>query len=258
MLRATYNEEKTMIPLRLDSFLSKTGLCSRRKAKFFIEKGNIEVNNTICYDPAYRILPHKDIVKYNKQICSLVEQKIYLAFNKPRKVETTNKIQKEHAHRKTSYDFLQCTHNKYLFSIGRLDYLSTGLLLFTNDGKLCYQLTHPKFQIKKVYLVRTLTSIQKYILDTWQNGICIDNIHYTLTSYHYHNNNTVQLTLCEGKNREIRRVLKHFSLKITMLQRIQFANITLDNLAVGKYRTLTYQEVQKLKQMVYNKNIISN
>ncbi len=243
-------ETTSTYSLRLDSFLSKAGLCSRRKAKIYIEQGSITVNNTVCNDASYRVFPQRDRVLHNKQVYTLAEKKVYFVFHKPLKVESTNQVQREHSQRKTSRSFLQHICNGHLFSIGRLDYLSTGLLLFTNDGELCYKLTHPKFQVKKIYLVKTATPVSKSILDTWKRGIRINNILYTLHSYHEHHNNTVKLTLCEGKKREIRQVLEYFSLKVLMLHRTQFANITLNNLAVGDYRALTSKELHMLKKMV--------
>lgn len=233
---------------RLDSYLSKAGLCSRRHAKKLIERGKVDVNGTVCTLPARTIDSKNDRVECNKTTC-VISDYVYFAFNKPEKVESTNKIQRENRHRKTARSFLLSEYSKHLFSIGRLDYRSSGLMLFTNDGELCYQLSHPKFKVEKTYEVSSDQQIPEQILKKWQKGLKIGTVQFNLKKYRYETPKKVELVLTEGKNREIRRVFEHYSISIKRLHRSHFATITLRALRAGEFRILTNTEILTLKNL---------
>ncbi len=234
---------------RLDSFLSRSGVSSRRNAKLYIKERKIRVNGQICTETACKIDSNVDVVLYQNKKCEIIQDHSYFAFHKPVKVESSNKTQKEHAMRKTARSFLDPLYKGHLFSIGRLDYLSSGLLLFCNDGELAYVLTHPKFEIPKTYYVKSTRKIPLHLLRTWKQGISIESVTYTLDSFTLLDHYSVELQLHEGKNKEIRKVFEEFSLPIVKLIRTSFAGIQLGELAVAETRTLEKEEIEMLHQL---------
>ena len=234
--------------MRLNLFLSKSGIASRRKSDELIFAGKIKVNNEVVTTPGTNIDELKDKVMYNNKILK-IENKKYFIFNKPINVVTTVK---DPQNRKTVINFFKKV-NFRLFPVGRLDYDSSGLLFLTNDGDFSNKLMHPSKNKNKIYLVTVTRELTKKQLNLFKKGIKIEN---KKTS----NSNIILLNkkgnLCnykvvihEGMNRQIRKMFKYFNSNVLKLKRVEIAGIKLGNLKEGEYRELTKNEYNKLMEI---------
>ncbi len=244
-------------PVRLNKFLAQCGIGSRRKADELIAGGKIYVNGSRVTGLGSRVIPGKDKVEYwGKEIkpFHLLE---YFAYYKPRNVMVTRM---DPEGRETIYDALKKGGFKaeHLNYVGRLDFGSEGLLLLTNDGELIHALTHPRFQIKKVYRVKidnplTDQDRQKLIEGIESNGQIlharevreISEISPQRKQFWY------ELDLYEGKNRQIRRMFEALGILVGRLRRIQFGSVKLGQMQPGEIRPLTEREIMSLKNSGY-------
>ncbi len=235
--------------IRLNRFLAMTGLASRRKSDQLIEDGLIKVNGKVCTTMGKIIDEKKDIVEYKGRVLKIKKENIYILLNKPRGCITTVKDEKN---RRTVMDLL--TIEERVYPVGRLDYDSEGLILMTNDGDLTYRLTHPCFEIKKVYRVLIDGLIETNNLNRFRSGIMLDGrktkpcqakIIKVINDCHY-----IEVKLHEGRNRQIRRMFEKMDYKVLRLRRVEYAGLNLGNLRTGEWRKLNHQEVSKLKQLL--------
>jgi len=224
--------------IRLHVFISQCGIASRRKCEEFILSNRVSVNGKIINVLGCKVSKNDIVMVDGKKIEP--DEKIYVVLNKPTRYICSNT--KEEG-KPLAIELISPKIQKRLFHIGRLDYLSSGLILFTNDGEFANIIIHPTFEIEKDYIVNTKDKIPENILQMYQKGIIIDNIKYQLEKYRIINDHEVLLTLIEGKNREIRRVLKHFDLRLNTIHRIRIGNICLNGLKPGEFRHLTKQEI---------------
>ena len=234
--------------IRFNRFLAKAGLGSRRVCDDLIQKGLVEVNGEVVKNPAARIDPEKDrVVFQGKQIVLEVTYKYYL-LNKPAGVITTTN---DPYGRATVIDLIP--HQERIYPVGRLDYDTTGAIMLTNDGDLAYQLTHPKFQIPKTYRVKVLGKVDEQNLAKLPLGIDIEAptpaIAEVLEHSYTDRYTEVKLVLREGRKREIKRIFMALGHRVVRLHREQFAFLNVDDLEDGKYRTLTEDEISKLKEL---------
>jgi len=231
--------------MRLNKFLSKAGITSRRESDKLIQMATTEVNGKICLDPAYNV-KEKDVVQYDGQKIKPIIEKIVVMLNKPKKVITT--VKDTHG-RKTVMDFIPLSTR--LFPIGRLDQNTTGILLLTNDGDLQQYLTHPKNQIPKDYQAVIEGKITGTQIRKLTNGIYIGRKEYgkaeLIEQKTHKGRSIVVLRLRRGKKREIRRIFYRLGLKLIMLKRIGFSKLTLGNLKEGSFRILSPEEIKLLK-----------
>jgi 23S rRNA pseudouridine2605 synthase len=234
--------------MRIQRFLARAGLASRREAKALIEKGFIKVNGKAVSEPSLQVNPANDLVEFKGKTVKIPETWTYIIFNKPKKVITTVK---DEFGRKTIMDFITC-EEKGLVPVGRLDAESEGLLLITNDGDLVHGLTHPSFEIEKEYEI-TLPRTPKSDLKKMEEGIQIGNEYLKASKVVFNKGNKITLTLKEGKNREIRRMLGILGYRAERLKRIRIGTIKLSGLKTGEWRKLTPNEVSKLKGLVCGK-----
>jgi len=228
--------------MRLQVFLSRSGVCSRRKALELIKAGQVEVNDQKILEPSYQVEPVKDTVLLNKQRVSLGKE-LYLILNKPCGVVTT--LSDKFAERKV-IDLLPAEY-RHLKPAGRLDKDTSGLLLFTNDGELIYRLTHPRFEVKKVYqavLDKPLTDVH---LEQLEKGIYLEGKLTAPCNIRKVTSKKVILTLREGRKRQIRLMFAKLGYQVQTLKRIKQASLSLGDLAPGKWRLLTPEEVKKLR-----------
>ncbi len=250
------NKKTTM---RLQSYLSLSGVCSRRNAIEKIRSGKVTVNKTVVTAEGYRVETTHDIVRYNGKICSLKTLYVYFLLNKPTEVESTNA--NTTIGKKASIEYIRPYYKEHIFYAGRLDFMSSGLMVYTNDGELVYMLTHPKYAIKKRYTVKSTKKITGVMLAEWKKGIIIDKIRYTLDSYSRITSSVkkisykkhpylhkVHICLTEGKNREIRNVFAHFKIPIQSLHRTALWKFELGNIPVGGVQALKADCVKKLKE----------
>jgi len=235
--------------IRLNKFLASAGVASRRKCDDLIDAGRIKVNREITTKLGLRIDDEKDEVEYDGTVVYPVEKKIYIIVNKPAGFVST--VKDEHD-RKTVIDLLPISER--IFPVGRLDYESTGVLLLTNDGPLSHRLTHPSYEIDKIYhalLDKVITPKDLYHIE---HGIMLDNkkTHPCKASQVrvYDNCSLLSISIHEGRNRQIRRMFEELEYEVQELDRIRFANIDLSGLKRGEWRHLTKKEIAELKQIV--------
>jgi len=230
--------------IRLNKFIASTGLSSRRGADELIETGKVKVNGKPVEEPGMSV-SEKDVVEVDGKKIRVRAEK-YLIFYKPAGYITTKS---DPQCRKTIYDLLP-PEVHHLKSAGRLDKDSTGLLIMTNDGDLIQKLTHPKVHVPKVYRVIIEGKITNQDLINLQKGIEIDKgkIAYADTTVLDcdKSKTTLQMTLYQGYNRQIRRMMDKINHPVVALKRIAHANIVLQGLDKGQYRYLARNEVQDL------------
>ena len=235
--------------IRLNKFLASAGVASRRKCDDLIDAGKIKVNGEVTTKLGLRIDDENDEVEYDGTVVYPVQKKIYIVVNKPAGIVST--IKDEHD-RKTVIDLLPITER--IFPVGRLDYDSTGVLLLTNDGPLSHRLTHPSYEIDKIYHALLDKVITPKDLHHIEHGILLDNkkTHPCKASQVrvYDNCSLLSISIHEGRNRQIRRMFEELDYEVQELDRIRFANIDLSGLKRGEWRHLTKKEIAELLQIV--------
>lgn len=228
--------------MRLNRFIADCTGHSRRKADELIADGKVKVNRKVA-SVGQVIDPHKDTVVLDGKIIE-AQRKVYLLFHKPKDVISTKK---DPEGRKTIYDFLP-EHLHHVDPVGRLDRDSSGLLLLSNDGDFVQQLTHPKYQHKKVYKVTTNKPLTEKILQKLAAGILLmpENQLAQATVEDWPEVDTVVLVLTTGLNRQIRRCFEALGYTVKGLKRIRHGNITLGHIKPGDFRPLKPSEVRAL------------
>lgn len=230
------NDDKEM---RLQVFMARSGIDSRRKCERLITDGFVTVNGTIITEMGHKV-SSRDTVLYNGRAVHLIKKKIYLALNKPPLYLCSNS---DPQNRNLAIDLIKGDFQERLYNVGRLDYLSTGLIFFTNDGDFTKIVAHPSSGIEKEYIVESKQLIEEKYLIEFMAGVIIEGEHYKLHSYKYKTKYKVKLILLEGKNREIRRFFQARNLKIKKLHRVKIGLVELENIPSGSYRYLTEKEV---------------
>ena len=230
--------------MRLNKYLAQCGLGSRRKCDEIISKGKIKINGQIVKDFSFSVT-NEDYVQYNNKLIDAETLVTYMLFKPKGYICTKN----DKYNRKVIYDLLPSGN---LFSVGRLDYDTTGLILLTNDGDLCYKLSHPKFQIKKKYIVSTDQKLTNSQVKQISKGLRIDNkIKYTATINFLSSEKNKffwDVILTEGKNREIKKIFNFFGIKVLSLHRYKFGNLMLGALKEGKYRKIKKSELKSFEK----------
>ncbi len=240
--------------MRLQSFLSQSGVASRRSVIDELEAGKVKVNGEVVRIPSYPIYPDKDEVKYEGQIVKLSSQKLYFIFNKPRGVITTAK---DTHGRKTVSDFFKHVKER-LYPVGRLDQETTGLLLLTNDGDLANKLMHPRYGINKVYEALIDREISKEGVEKLKKGVTIKDEEGEFQTApceirvlnSREGKSKVEIELHEGHKRQIRLMFKSLGIHVIYLHRKFYGPLNLKGLTPGKFRPLNSQEVLLLKKLV--------
>ena len=234
--------------MRINKFLAESGVCSRRAADKLIEEGQVKANGKIC-EIGQEIDEFSDSVSVSGKKISAVKTYEYYVMNKPKGYVCTVKDDKG---RKTVMDLLP-ENIKRVVPVGRLDYDSEGLLIFTNDGELTFKLTHPKNEIPKTYLVKTEKPVSEKDLSALRQGVVIDGVKTKKCSVRFveatKNGAKLHITINEGKNRQIRKMLEAVGNNVTFLKRIKIGDFTLSGLNRGEIRKLTAREIEYLKMM---------
>ncbi len=230
--------------MRLNKYLAQCGLGSRRKCDEIISKGKIKINGQIVKDFSFSVT-NEDYVQYNNKLIDAETLVTYMLFKPKGYICTKN----DKYNRKVIYDLLPSGN---LFSVGRLDYDTTGLILLTNDGDLCYKLSHPKFKIKKKYIVSTDQKLTNSQVKQISKGLRIDNkLKYTATINFLSSEKNKffwDVILTEGKNREIKKIFNFFGIKVLSLHRYKFGNLMLGALKEGKYRKIKKSELKSFEK----------
>lgn len=234
--------------MRLNRFIAQSGLCSRREADDFISAGLVSVNGVIVTELGSKVMP-TDEVKFNDSRVE-GEKKVYLVLNKPKGYVTS--LEDPHAD-KLVMDLIKGACTERIYPVGRLDKNSLGLLLFTNDGDLTKQLTHPAYKKKKIYQVTLDKPLTRADMDAIAEGITLEDgeIHADEVSYVKENKKEVGIEIHSGRNRIVRRIFESLGYTVQKLDRVYYAGLTKKNLKRGGWRFLTRDEVNRLKSGQY-------
>ncbi len=234
--------------MRLNRFLAQSGICSRREADDFITAGLVSVNGRIVTELGSKVMP-SDEVRFNDSRVE-GEKKVYLVLNKPKGYVTS--LDDPHAG-KLVMDLVAGACTERIYPVGRLDKNSLGLLLFTNDGDLTKQLTHPSYRKKKIYQVTLDKSLTRADMDRIAEGVTLEDgeIFADEISYVKENKQEVGIEIHSGRNRIVRRIFEFLGYTVTKLDRVYYAGLTKKNLKRGAWRFLTREEVERLKSGRY-------
>jgi 23S rRNA pseudouridine2605 synthase len=239
-------EEKVETSPRLNKYVANAGICSRRAADKLIADGEVTVNNQVVNQPGYHVQP-TDKVMYQGREITPVEQKIYILLNKPRDIITTLSDEKG---RKSIHDILKGKVSTHVFPVGRLDRDTTGLLLITNDGELTKRLSHPSYEVKKIYHATLDKPMKEEDLHKIRSGIQLEDGFIKVDGISFVKNappTELGITLHSGRNRIIRRIFEYVGYDVVKLDRVYYAGLTKKDLPRGRMRDLTREEVIRLK-----------
>ena len=239
---------KQMGEVRLNRFLAQSGLCSRREADDFITAGLVTVNGEIVTELGTKVRS-TDEVKFNDSKVQ-GEKKVYLVLNKPKGYVTS--LEDPHAD-KTVMELVKGACSERIYPVGRLDKNSLGLLLFTNDGDITRQLTHPSLEKKKIYQVSLDKPLTRADMELITEGITLEDgeIYADEIAYLGESKKEVGIEIHSGRNRIVRRIFEHLGYTVQKLDRVYYAGITKKNLKRGQWRFLTREEVDRLKSGRY-------
>ncbi len=234
--------------LRLNHFLAMSGVCSRRAADEMIRSGRVEVNGALVTELGVRIDPDADDVRFDGSRVQ-PERPTYVLFNKPAGVICTNA---RHEQKKRVIDFLPTVKGR-LFTVGRLDLDSEGLILLTNDGTFALEMTHPRYGVPKLYAVMVRGRIEQRDIDKARGGVWLAEGPTTgmnvVVERVGKDKTYMKVTLREGKNREIRRVFAKLGYPVIELKRVRIGELTLHGLSAGEWRFLQRHEVDELRRV---------
>lgn len=231
-----------MTTMRLQKYLSATGFCSRRKGEEYMIGGHVKVNNVIVTELGTKIDPKTDRVEVDGSPVIMDQNPVYIALNKPKGYITT--CNRSHPNEKIVIDLVDIPER--IYPIGRLDKDSTGLLLLTNDGRLHHRLSHPSFDHEKEYEVRVDHPMPKGSLRKMASGMSMMGTRTRPAKINRINPRTFRMVLKEGKNRQIRRMVRKVGNRVALLSRIRVSTVSIGRLAEGKWRHLTEDEKRDL------------
>lgn len=231
--------------MRLNKFLSNSGLASRRKCDEIIAEGKVIVNGKVVSELGYQINERKDKVIVEGKVIKLPSSFVYIKLNKPKGYACTAHDEKG---RKTIYDLVDCEER--LFSVGRLDYDTEGLILLTNDGDFANCVAHPKYEMEKEYRVTCEGEIKESELAVMRKGVVVDGKRMPsakVEKLSFENGFTkLSVVINEGQNRQVRRMFEAIGHEIKLLKRVRIGNVRLGGLSRGEYRDLTQEELNSL------------
>lgn len=234
--------------MRLNKFIAECGVCSRRKADELIAAGRVSVNKKVVTEMGLDVNPERDGVFLDGKKILPVTHYEYVMFNKPKGCVTTASDEKG---RKTVYDFIGT--DRRLVPVGRLDYDSEGLLLFTDDGELVHRLTHPSSEIPKTYVVKIEGSISESDMAILRKGAVVDGVKYGKSKVRLlgeeEGASRLEVVITEGKNREIRKMFAAVEKNVVFLKRVAIGALRLGGLSRGGKRELSDAEVAYLKSL---------
>ena len=235
-------------PIRLNKFLSNSGLCSRRTADQYIAAGRVKVNGVVVSELGSQVLPTDQVMVDDKPVS--LEAKVYVLLNKPKNCVTTLT---DPEGRRTVMDLVHNACSERIYPIGRLDRNTTGILLLTNDGDLAVRLMHPAFRKKKIYEVALDKEVTVEHMQMIAHGFELEDgeIHADAISYITgQTHDKVGIEIHSGRNRIVRRIFEHLGYRVVHLDRVYYAGLTKKDLPRGRWRYLTPEEVRYLRMGV--------
>jgi len=234
-------------PVRLNRYIANTGLCSRREADEHIKGGLIKVNGELVTEMGIKVNPGDEVSFKDKVLSN--QRKIYLLLNKPKGFVTSVD---EPDGKKVVMDLVRSACKERIYPVGRLDKMTTGVLLFTNDGDLSLKLTHPSNRMRKVYQVSLDKPLADEDMEKLAQGVELEDGQIAFDSIAYtepDNKTQIGVEIHSGKNRVVRRMFESAGYKVIKLDRVYFAGLTRKGLKRGKWRFLSPEEVAFLKMM---------
>ncbi len=242
------NKLKVINLQRLQKYLAHAGIASRRKAEELILAGRVKVNGITITQLGSKIDPERDVVMVDQKTVKTENKYEYYILNKPLQVVTT---MHDPQGRTKVTDLLKGIKAR-VYPVGRLDYHTEGLLLLTNDGELAYRLMHPKYKVAKTYLVTVKGIMDKNTLNKLQKGVLLEDgptMPAKVTILEAGNDYTqLEMTIHEGRNRQVRRMCQAVGYPVVCLKRIKFGPLSLGQLKPGQYRKLEEDEIRRLKR----------
>ena len=232
----------------LNKFIAHSGICSRRDAVDVIKSGKVIVNGAKITEPGHKV-SDKDDIKVNGKKLFIRRNLVYILLNKPKDYITTTE---DPQGRKTVMDILRNATEERVYPIGRLDRNTTGVLLLTNDGELAQKLSHPSYEIKKIYEVKLDKPLVKKDFETILSGLTLEDGFVSPDSMAYadaKDKSVIGIEIHSGRNRIVRRIFEHMGYDVRNLDRVMYANLTKKNVDRGKWRFLTEKEVRLLKYL---------
>lgn len=232
----------------LNKFIAHAGVCARREAAELVKHGKVHVNGSLVIEPGFKVTS-KDKVQVNGKQVFLQKNLVYILLNKPKDYITTAN---DPEGRKTVFDLIKNAAKERVYPVGRLDRNTTGVLLMTNDGELAQKLTHPSFEVKKVYEIKLDKPLAKKDFDTILNGVTLEDgfVKADLLAFaDTKDKSIIGIEIHSGRNRIVRRLFEHLGYDVKNLDRVMFANLTKKNVDRGKWRYLNEKEVRLLKYM---------
>ncbi len=245
------NSPDTVMPL--NKYIAHSGVCGRREAAELVKEGKVTVNGDKIFEPGYKVSGRDKVVVKDKQVF-LQKNSVYILLNKPKDFLTTAN---DPQGRKTVMDIVKSATTERVYPVGRLDRNTTGVLLMTNDGELAQKLTHPSYEVKKIYEVTLDKPVSKKDMESIVAGITLEDGFIVADSVAYadaKDKTVVGIEIHSGRNRIVRRIFEHLGYDVKNLDRVMFANLTKKNVERGKFRFLNEKEVRLLKFM--NKSFV--
>ena len=247
---AAANYETPKDTIRLNKYVANAGIASRRKADELIAQGLVKVNGVVIKEMGFRV-QKTDEVQFKDKVIKPVAKMVYFLLNKPKNVITTMKDERG---RKTVMNIMSNACEERIFPVGRLDRNTTGLLLFTNDGDLAKKLSHPSYEVRKIYHVTLDKPISEADMEQIRQTLTLEDGDAPVDKVIYDeadkSKKTVIITIHIGRNRIVRRIFSHLGYHVDKLDRIYYGGLTKKNLSRGFHRPLTKQEVIMLKHFI--------
>lgn len=229
-------------PMRLQLFLARCGVASRRSSEVYITDGRVSVNGVVQTALGSKV-NEGDTVSVDGQKIQLEETKRYVLLNKPAGYICSLSDEKD---RPTASSLLEPHFKERLYNIGRLDMFSSGLIIFTNDGEFAAKISHPSSEIEKEYVIETSLPIPRDLAERFMKGIRVDGVFYKCREAQVLGSRRMRVVLIEGKNREIRRVFESFEIGIKRLTRIRIGCVAIDGLQETQFRELSEDDINGL------------
>lgn len=238
----------TAASMPLNKYIAHAGICSRRDAADVVRSGKVVVNGQKVLEPGFKVKDSDEIKVQGKKIFAQ-RNLVYILLNKPKDFITTTE---DPQGRKTVLDIVKSATTERVYPIGRLDRNTTGVLLLTNDGELAQKLSHPSYEIKKIYEVTLDKQLTKAHFDTIAGGITLEDGFVQPDALAYpdaKNKHIIGIEIHSGRNRIVRRIFESLGYDVKGLDRVMYANLTKKNVERGKWRYLSEKEVRLLKFM---------
>ncbi len=232
----------------LNKFMAHCGVCSRREAVELISAGKVKVNGVVVTEPGFKIEEKAEVI-YNGKKLFVTKNLVYILLNKPKDYITTTD---DPQGRKTVLQLIKQATTERVYPIGRLDRNTSGVLLLTNDGDLTQKLSHPSYEIKKIYEVKLDKPLTKSHFDKIVDGLTLEDGEILIDSLAYADSkdkSIIGIELHSGRNRIVRRIFEHLGYDVKGLDRVMYANLTKKNVERSKWRYLSEKEIRLLKYM---------